>query len=173
MSYRNDYREIERDVYWTAPRVFAWIGVVMVLGTLLGLAACALDLTSGVATNAAQVVKKEFYPDALLRKYEWFKDAAAALDAKQADIAVYDNRLKGMLSDYEGVKRKDWPRDAREQYSIWASEAAGVRASYNGLAAEYNSEMVKFNWKFTNVGDVPQGGRPLPREYRPYQEGQP
>jgi hypothetical protein len=30
---------------------------------------------------------------------------------------------------------------------------------------------VKFNWRFTNVGDMPPGATtPLPREYKPYVE---
>lgn len=170
MSYRDEYQGYERDALWTLPRVIGAIFLVVVGVTVLGVASCAVGLIGGAATNAAQVVRKEFYPDALLRKYEWFKDAAAALDKKQADMGVYDARLSALAADYKGVARKDWPRDDREQSAIWQSELAGVKASYNSLAADYNAEMVKFNWRFTNVGDVPQGGRPLPREYRPYQE---
>lgn len=148
-------------------------GVAIFAGlTVLWLGLLAVGVVGGAVNNAATVVQKEFYPDALLRKYEWFKDASAGLDAKAADLKVYDGRFADLKAQYVGVPRGKWPRDDREQYSIWASEAAGVRASYNALAAEYNSEMSKFNWRFTNVGDVPQGGAPLPREYRPYQEGQ-
>lgn len=170
MAYRDDYRSYERDALWTWPRVVGALLLFMVGVTVLGIGSCALGLIGGATQNTASVIQKEFYPDALLRKYEWFKDAAAALDKKQADIGVYDARLSTLAADYKGVARKDWPRDDREQSAIWQSELAGVKASYNSLAAEYNAEMVKFNWKFTNVGDVPQGGRPLPREYRPYQE---
>lgn len=92
------------------------------------------------------------------------------LDAKQADLAVYERLLAHNTQTYGPAKQ--WPRDVRETYALRESEAAGIRASYNQLAAEYNAEMSKFNWRFTNVGDVPQGGQPLPREYRPYQEGQ-
>lgn len=150
-----------------------FIGVTILLIvsiTLLGLAACAIGLIGGAADNAATVLQKEFYPDALLRKYEWFKDASASLDKKAADMKVYDRRLSSLKEDYSGVPRLKWPRDDREQFSIWSSEAAGIRASYNSLAAEYNAEMAKVNWRFTNVGDVPQGGNPLPRAYRPYLE---
>lgn len=170
MSYRDDFYYGRREIYWTLPRIIGVIIAVMALTTVLGLASCAFGLIGGAANNAAKVVQKEFYPDALLRKYEWFKDASAQLDKKQADIAVYDARLKSLTDAYAGTPRGRWPRDDREQFSIWMSEAAGVRASYNELAAEYNAEMAKFNWRFTNVGDVPQGGKPLPREYRPYQE---
>jgi hypothetical protein len=145
------------------------IGAFAIVGALfLGLTV--LDFGCGAVQNASDVAKKEFYPDAMLRKYEWFKDAAAGLDKKAADIGVYDSRVTDLKSQYVGVSRTKWARDDREQLSIWQSEEAGIKASYNQLAAEYNAEMAKFNWAFTNVGQVPQGGKPLPREYKPYIE---
>lgn len=170
MAYRDDFQSFRSDYYWTIPRILGMFFAGIVLLTILGLGSCALGLFSGAAHNAATVVQKEFYPDALLRKYEWFKDASAALDKKMADIGVYQTRLDELRNEYVGVSRGKWPRDDREQFAIWSSEAAGIKASYNQLVAEYNSEMVKFNWRFTNVGDVPQGGKPLPREYRTYLE---
>lgn len=170
MEYRREVSGYVDEAGWTLWRFI----IVAVLGILafsaIGLVGCAVGLFSGAAHNAAEVIQKEFYPDALLRKYEWFKEASAALDKKFADISVYDTRLNGLQSAYVGTTRGKWPRDDREQWSIWSSEAAGIRASYNQLAAEYNAEMSKFNWRFTNVGDVPAGGRPLPREYRAYVE---
>lgn len=151
-------------------RVFSAIVLVLVLFMVAGVTLTVCGLVGGAVDNGAKVIQKEFYPDALLRKYEWFKDASAALDAKQADMKVYDVRLKSLNESYQGVNRRQWPRDDREQYSIWLSEAAGIRASYNQLASEYNSEMVKWNKSFMNTGKMPDGGKPLPREYRTYQE---
>lgn len=119
--------------------------------------------------EAKQVAQKEFGPSAMLQKYEWFKDAAAQLEKKQADIGVYEGRVKSQDEAYKGVARKDWPRDDREQRSIWESEVAGAKASYNSLAAEYNAQMAKFNWSFANIGELPKGAtEPLPREFKPY-----
>ena len=119
--------------------------------------------------EAAQVAQDEFGPKAMLKKYEWFKDAAAQLEKKQADIAVYDGRLKAMASGYTGLARQNWPREDREQYNVWTSEVAGVKASYNQLAAEYNAAMAKFNWRFAESGSLPPGAeKPLPREFKPY-----
>jgi len=121
--------------------------------------------------EAADVAHEEFGPRELLRKYEWFKDASSQLDKKKSDIKVYETRLKTMSDTYEGVKRIDWPKEDREQYNLWTSEVAGVRASYNTLAAEYNSQMSKFNWRFTNAGQLPEGAtETLPREFKPYEE---
>jgi hypothetical protein len=119
--------------------------------------------------NANDTAFKEFKPSELLRKYEYYKDASAALDKKIADIQIYDIRISSLSEQYKGVKRQDWARDDREQFSIWQSEIAGIKASYNSLAADYNSAMSKFNYAFCNIGKLPQGAEiPLPKEYKPY-----
>ena len=121
--------------------------------------------------EAAEVSREEFGPRALLQRYEWFKDASAQLDKKQADIGVYESRLDALEAAYDGVGRAEWDRVDKQQSNLWRAELAGVIASYNGLAAEYNAEMSKFNWRFANVGDLPRGAtQALPREYRPYEE---
>lgn len=148
----------------------ASLGIVALLSGIF-LVSTVLDFGCGAVQNASETAKKEFYPDALLRKYEWFKDASAALDKKVADIGVYTTRVTDLKNEYTGVSRTKWSRDDREQLSIWQSEAAGIKASYNQLASEYNAEMVKFNWAFTNVGQLPPGAsKTLPREYKPYIE---
>ena len=119
--------------------------------------------------EANTVAREEFGSRALLEKYEWFKDASAQLDKKLADVKVYQARVNNMRADYDGIARKDWDRTDKEQMSVWQSEVAGVKASYNGLAAEYNSAMAKFNWQFCNKGTLPEGAtEPLPREYKTY-----
>ncbi len=140
-------------------------GFVLVMGTLISIVGYAF----GWFGEAAQVAKEEFGPRAALAKYEWLKDAAAQLEKKLADVKVYEGRIKEMDESYKDIARKDWPRDDREQRNVWSSETAGVKASYNTLAAEYNAQMAKFNWKFANVGDLPKGADdPLPREFKPY-----
>lgn len=139
--------------------------IFLLLLTIVSLASCRY------AQDAKDTAFKEFKPSELLKKYEWFKDASAQLDKKIADVKVYESRLETITRAYEGVARKDWPRDDREQLSLWQSELAGVKASYNDLAAEYNAQMAKFNWRFCNAGTLPQGAtEPLPREYKPYIE---
>lgn len=119
--------------------------------------------------EAAKVAQQEFGPEAMLKKYEWFKDAAAQLEKKQADVKVYETRTKSMDVTYKSLPRNKWPREDREQYNVWQSEVAGVKASYNQLAADYNSQMAKFNWRFANVGELPKGAdKPLPREFKEY-----
>lgn len=162
MSYRDDFRSVERNVYWSLPKILLFVCVaIFALG--------GIGFVFGIFGEAAKVTQEQFGPQALLTKYEWFKDASAQLDKKQADIGVYEGRFKRLESAYSGVSRTKWARDDREQMGIWQSEVAGVKASYNQLAADYNSQMSKFNYRFTNVGDLPRGAeKPLPREYKPY-----
>lgn len=142
---------------------------IVVLVILAFVALMIVGSVLGWFGEAQQVAHEEFGPKAMLEKYEWFKDASAQLDKKQADVGVYGSRMKAMEQSYEGKSRSDWPREDREQYNVWVSEVAGVKASYNDLAAQYNAQMKKFNWRFANKGDLPEGAtEPLPREYKPY-----
>jgi hypothetical protein len=140
---------------------------LLIVAALLLLFTGVMNLVS--CSSTVEVISTEFNARALFDRYLWFKDAAAQLDKKIADISVYESKLKLLAEAYEGQRRSEWPRDDREQYAIWASELAGIKASFNSLAAEYNSAMAKINWRFAEVGMLPPGAtQPLPREYKPY-----
>lgn len=166
-EYRDDFSSIVGESSWTLKKIFIKIVIPLMIFFL------AVSVVSGVFgwfNSATRVVKKEFSPEAMLIKYEWFKDCSAQLDKKKADIEVYKIRLDNMKLDYEGTKRKDWDRTDKEQFNLWNQEIAGVIASFNSLAAEYNSQMAKFNWRFANKGMLPEGANEtLPREYKSYQ----
>lgn len=137
----------------------ALIGVVGTLAAVCGVGGCFVKKAD-----------EQFGVDASLSKYEWFKDAAAKLEAKRASIYVSESRALALMKQYDGVPRKDWPRADLEQLNVWAAEVAGMKASFNDLAAEYNARMAKLNFAFANVGDLPKGASdPLPREFKPYE----
>lgn len=150
--------------------------ILIVIGLLfgvmvLGLGCGVINFGCNYAAKAVQVVSNEIDPAVLQKKYEWFKDASASLDAKNATIKMLKKREINMEADYAGVKRGKWAREDREQWNLWQDEVSGTVASFNLTAAEYNSEMAKWNWRFTNIGSLPAGAStPLPREYRPYAE---
>jgi hypothetical protein len=143
---------------------------------LIGIAIVAIIIFAVVGSIAmwfsvgvAKVASDELSPTVLQQKYEWFKDASAQLDAKVANIEVYQGRITRMNKMYEGMPRTHWNRADIDQVNLYESEVGGIKASYNSLAATYNAEMVKWNWKFTNIGELPQGAtKVLPREYKPY-----
>jgi len=143
---------------------------IIVILFVLGGAVSVLGYSFGWFGEAARVTQQEFGPQALLAKYTWFKDAAAQLDAKKANIDAAQARITAMDATYEGTPRNKWARTDLEQYNLWQTEVAGLKANYNDLAAQYNAAMSKFNYRFTNVGDLPQGAtQVLPREFRAYQ----
>lgn len=110
--------------------------------------------------DGCKTAKKEFAPSALLKKYEYFKDLSAGIDRKRADIEVY----KEDLSTANRITK-----DGEFYYQQRKSELIGIISIHNGLCAEYNSAMSKFNYRFTNKGDLPESNmEPLPREYKPY-----
>lgn len=138
---------------------------------LIGVLLATVGYVLGWFGEAASVAQEEFGPREALRKYEWFKGAAAALDKKRADISIYEAEIAG-LSELYGEAPASWPRDARQSYTQRRAELIGVRSSYNSLAAEYNAQMAKFNWRFAEAGQLPKGAtEPLPREFKPYEEG--
>jgi hypothetical protein len=121
------------------------IGILMIIGFSV-LRTC---------NDTVQVIHKEFDPSALLKKYEYFKDLSAAIDKKRADIIMYQEQIK---EETDPVERRQLKAELR-----------GIISIENGLCAEYNSAMSKFNYRFTNKGDLPQSNlEPLPREYKPY-----
>lgn len=134
--------------------------ILALLGAFTGLLGRGCSMAGEVAT----VAQKELGAAALLKKYEWFKNASAQLDKKRADIKVYENQIArgaGKATD----------RFTQDRVFQWETELMGVRSSYNALAAEYNAQMAKINWRFTNVGDLPAGAsEPLPKSFKPYTE---
>ena len=136
--------------------------------TIGGLVLHGCSRVMGTAHNAIDVVADQLDPATVLKRYEWFKDASAQCEKKLADIQVYENRFNQTKELYGDAS--NWPRDVRERIGLWQSEVAGITASYNSLAADYNSQMAKINYRFCNVGDLPRGAdEPLPREFKPYQ----
>ena len=118
----------------------------------------AISLAMIQCKDAKETAYNEFKVSTLLKKYEYFKDLSAAIDKKRADIEVYQTEISSYNKD-----------DDKFYVEQRKSELLGIIAMHNQLCAEYNSAMSKFNYRFTNVGDLPEGAvEPLPREYKPY-----
>jgi hypothetical protein len=147
--------------------------ITLLAAVLIGMVAF-LATSCRYVDDASDTAFKEFKPSAMLKKYSDFKDMSAALDQKLASLKVYEGRFTDLKEQYKDANgkplpRKEWAREDREQYNLWQGEQAGIKASYNELASQYNANMVKFNYAFCNVGTLPKGAtEPLPREYREY-----
>jgi len=139
--------------------IFKALLIIILIGGLLG----TVGYFAGWFSEAATVTKKEFGPQAMLKKYEWFKNASAELVKKENDILVYSTNLKNMEDSYKNIPRNKWDRTDKEQYNQWSIELAGIKASYNSVAAEYNAQSSKFNWSpFKGNSDLP------PTEYKTF-----
>lgn len=108
-----------------------------------------MNFAGGAITNAQEVAKKEFYPEAALRKYEWFKDAYHQMKAQKASIEVKEQSLKTMCKG-EALQQNF------VQCGQWQTEVSGMKAGLNSLVSEYNSASDKFNWGLFNAeSDLP------------------
>lgn len=135
--------------------------------SLVSLSSC--TVLNSWLTESGQVAREEFNPRVVLRKYEWFKDAAAELDRKRADISVMQKSLVELEKTYTGTSRANWAESDRSEQAQLTAELNGLRSSYNDLAAQYNAAMAKISFAFANVGQLPQGAiEPLPREFKQY-----
>jgi hypothetical protein len=155
MSWQNQYRQHVNDgvgeAGFTLRKIFVVAVMIMVLFGALSTVAYAM----GWFASAARVAERELSPEAINRKYGWFKDAAAQIRAKQQTIEALRNR-NAKMEKRLGASEK-WQRTDRETMAQYEQELTGAIAMYNGQVAEYNSEMSKWHTKFANFGAMPQG----------------
>lgn len=135
---------------------------LMFLGFLVVGSCSTIAYVGGFFGEGATVVREEFGPRTSLKKYEWFKDAAAQLAKKSADIDVVNAQITQMRE----VPRIDMDRFDKEQLFQLIQERNGILMSYNQLAAEYNAAMAKVNYRYANLGELPEGAdKVLPRNF--------
>ncbi len=167
----NDWNQVNPE---NSAGPISYFGKIFAMLLVLSLGTGAVVYVVSYFQEGAQVVKEETSPRVLLRKYAWFKDVSATLDAKAKNIEAQKARLKALqdanTEDGKVLPRSKWARTDLEESNQINAEISGLTADYNGLAAEYNAAMAKINFRFANQGDLPAGAdKPLPREVRPYQ----
>jgi len=136
----------------TLGKIIKFILILFLLSTIIG----SIGYGLGWFSEAATVAKTEFGAKASLKKYEWFKDCSNTIEEKRNSIKLYEANLKNIDKQYEGVKRKDWDDFDKAQYNQWSMEIVGIKASYNKVVKEYNSQSDKFNWAMYNTSDLPR-----------------
>jgi len=152
--------------YFTKHPILSIFIVVLFLGGL-GFGLKLVMAPINFANQAAQVAQQEFNPHAMLKKYEWFKNAASALTAKKHDLSIMSAKLKPLRA----MSRKDMDRQDKQDLAQWEAEVAGVALSYNSLAAEWNSQISKFNWSPFVTALPPGAERVLSQKFAPYMDG--
>lgn len=123
----------------------------------------------GWVGNAADVAKKEAYPDALLMKYRTFLAEQNTLDEIHNNINITESQMKSLEKQYPNIPRYHWAQDDRESWSDLQMSIVSQKQNFNRIAQKYNTQMRDFSWRFTNIGDLPPGETVvLHREYVPY-----
>lgn len=137
-------------------KLLAYFLVFVIVCTIVG--TCA-----GFIGNTGKTITEQYSPSVLLKKYESFKDISAAIDKKRADIEVYKETIADLRTNSDNSKE--------DKFNIQqnSAELMGLISMHNQLCADYNAQMSKFNYRFTNAGDLPASNlTPLPREIKPY-----
>lgn len=143
----NDYEEaVEKGpwsvfwkIFWT---VAAMAAVILTAGYFLGWFG-----------EAAKVAQDEFGAKAALAKYEWFIEQATRIEKMDKDIGLFEARVKGVESQYQGYGKDmaKWPPHIQVQYNKERQQARedliAIASQRNNLVREYNAASEKFNWK--------------------------
>ena len=123
----------------------------------------ALCVVVPIGCNAMKTVSKEFMPSEALRKYEWFIDQDASIAKMDAEIDLYDEKVKDIEDQYKGYgdDMSEWPVDVRVSYNFSVQSARtdklSVTSMRNELVREYNAASSKFNWSlFESRADMPR-----------------
>lgn len=104
--------------------------------------------------NLTGVICNEYSPDRMLKKYEWFKDQSTQLQQLQSRIKSTEKRLADFKVTY-GADVNKWGWETKDEYNRVQTVLQGYLEQYNYMAAEYNSQSSKFNWK-SFEGKIPE-----------------
>ncbi|TSC81674.1 MAG: hypothetical protein G01um101420_920 [Parcubacteria group bacterium Gr01-1014_20] len=144
-EYRGAVAEGIGEAKWTFWKIF-WVvvGLIVVL-TVAGFAL-------GLFGETAQVAQEQFGPRASLAKYEWFIERATMIEKADADVAMFEGRVRGVDEQYAayGPDKAKWAPHIQAEYNSARQQArddlVSVKSQRNNLAREYNAASEKFNW---------------------------
>jgi len=136
------------------------IVVLVLIAIALGVVGNALGWW---VSDAVDVAKQEFNPAEALKKYEWFVGQANMIKKADTDIAIFEQRLVGIESQYVstyGADKTKWSQSVQVQYNHEVSTARtdliAIVSNRNSIVKDYNTQSEKFNWApFRNYADFP------------------
>lgn len=150
-EYREGVREVTGETGFTLRKLFGVVVCVMIFGA----GVTTIGYVFGWFGEAAQVLREEVGPRAINQKYEWFKNAAAQIRAKSANIEALKKR-NAAFGESAGP-RETWHRVDRETFAQYQTELTGAIGVYNTQVGEYNAQMSMWHTRFTNFGAMPAG----------------
>lgn len=135
MSYRSDFREAQREYYWSAPRIA--VGLLFGLVLLGG-----LGWVVNIASQPARIVSKTFDADNVIHNYEWYHDVNGNFLARLSQI----KQFKGLVAS---------EADAQEKGRL-RMEMAAMQQSCRELARRYNANSDKVNRGLFRGNSLPE-----------------
>lgn len=147
MSYRHEFREIEREAKWTFWRLFRW-GIFLVV--LFGL----LSIPLGLWSSARGVLERTTDPDNVIYNYEWFHSKYEAFRAYERQLADFNTEIDAFRRD--AGERLTWSRTDREEYAQLTSQRDGIKQHCRDIAADYNARSSMANRSIFKSGDLPE-----------------
>lgn len=134
-DFRSDWREGERQFYWTMPRI---LFAIVVVSVLFGAAGWGLNILS----QPGRIVSKTLDADNVLNNYEWFHDANGNFKAKVAQV----KQQKTFLADASNTA------DEKNRERI---ELGAISQSCRDLANRYNANAAKINRGIFRANSLP------------------
>ncbi len=134
--------------------------ILIILGVLIGLSV--LTFTCNWIGNGEKVVQQEFSPEAMLKKYEWFKNQSEFIKKAQQDITNLkaESNIKLQYEEENGKEHSKWAPLIQKSYlddiEQNKQQKLSLLSNTNKLIADYNAQSAKFNWSgFKTKDDLP------------------
>jgi hypothetical protein len=120
MIYRNDFKDISKEYYWTVPKI--------VIGLLF---AGFCIMIAGLLVLPTKLVSSVLNPNAIITNYEFFHDANNKIKAKVGQINSHKTIVQSNTDASENVRLR--------------IELSAMQQSCRELAGQYNSNATKVN----------------------------
>lgn len=138
-DYRREFREGQREFYWTLPRVFVGLFVVLVL---FGIGGWIFSLLS----QPARIISKTFDADNVITNYEWYHDANNQVIARVAQIKGHKRIIADNTDNGEKMRLR--------------IELAAIQQSCRDLVGRYNANTTKINRDIFRGRSAPESINP-------------
>lgn len=123
-DYRKEFREGQREFYWSLPRLVIGLAVASVL---IG----GVVFTINLASQPGRIVSKTLDADNMIQNYEWFHDANGNYMARVAQIKQFKSLNATETDPQEKVRLR--------------IEMAAIQQSCRDLSRRYNANSSKMN----------------------------
>lgn len=123
-DYRREFREVQREYFWSLPRIMVALFVAVILFGGAG-------WIFNIASQPARIISKTLDADNVIHNYEWFHDANGNYMARVSQIKQF-KKLNADESD---------PQE-RSRLRI---EMAAIQQSCRDLSRRYNANASKMN----------------------------